>query len=153
MKAFALTILLGCLSCAVHVAAQDGIVRSLERRTPGQGVVTIHQDPHIAALIGHTIAVDSEGNRPMLKTSGYRVQVYAGNNTGVAKNEAQAIDARLRDRFPEFTVYTSFISPRWICRVGDFASIEEADVAMRRLRAAGGFKEVAIVKDQINIPL
>ena len=51
------------------------------------------------------------------------------------------------------SVYTSFISPRWLCRVGDFRSIEEADAMMRRLKATGMFKEVSIVRDQINIPL
>ncbi|MDR0988205.1 MAG: SPOR domain-containing protein, partial [Prevotellaceae bacterium] len=53
----------------------------------------------------------------------------------------------------ELPVYTSFHSPRWLCRVGDFSSIEEADAMMRRLRATGAFKEVSIVKEQINIPL
>ena len=43
--------------------------------------------------------------------------------------------------------------PRWLCRVGDFRSIEEADAMMRRLKATGVFKEVSIVRDQINIPL
>ena len=38
-------------------------------------------------------------------------------------------------------------------RVGDFRSIEEADAAMRRLKATGVFKEVSIVREQINIPL
>jgi hypothetical protein len=37
--------------------------------------------------------------------------------------------------------------------VGDFRSIEEADAAMRRLKATGVFKEVSIVREQINIPL
>jgi hypothetical protein len=40
-----------------------------------------------------------------------------------------------------------------LCRAGDFRSIEEADAMMRQLRATGAFKEVSIVKDQINIPL
>jgi homoserine O-acetyltransferase len=55
--------------------------------------------------------------------------------------------------FPELTIYTSFNPPRWLCRVGDFRSIEEADAMMRRLKATGMFKEVSIVRDQINIPL
>ena len=37
--------------------------------------------------------------------------------------------------------------------LGDFRSIEEADAMMRKLKATGVFKEVSIVKDQINIPL
>ena len=67
-------------------------------------------------------------------------------------------DARIealigQEYIPELSVYTSFNSPRWLCRVGDFRSIEEADAMMRQLRATGVFKEVSIVKEQINIPL
>ena len=89
----------------------------------------------------------------MLRTSGYRVQVYAGNNTKRAKDEAYAVAAQVKDAFPELPVYAFFNSPRWLCRVGDFRSIEEADAVMRRLRATDVFKETAIVRDQINIPL
>ena len=50
-------------------------------------------------------------------------------------------------------VYTFFQPPRWLCRVGDYKSIEEAHVAMRLLKETGAFKEVAIVREQINIPI
>lgn len=50
-------------------------------------------------------------------------------------------------------VYTYFQPPRWLCRVGDFKSMEEAHVAMRKLKGTGNFKEVSIVREQINIPL
>ena len=36
---------------------------------------------------------------------------------------------------------------------GSNTRIEEADAMMRRLRSSGQFKEVSIVRDQINIPL
>ena len=55
--------------------------------------------------------------------------------------------------FPELPVYTLFVSPRWLCRIGDFRSIEEADAMMRQLEETGAFKEITIVREQINIPL
>lgn len=149
MKKLSLLFLL--LVLVAGVQAQSDIVRSLERDVPGQGKVTIHQDPHIAALLGN--ALPDTGERKVLRYIGYRVQIYAGNNTRQAKNEAYGIGARVKEYFPELTVYTSFNPPRWLCRVGDFRSIEEADAMMRRLRSTGVFKEVSIVKDQINIPL
>ncbi len=82
----------------------------------------------------------------MIKSSGYRVQAYAGNNTRQAKNEAYPVASRVKEYFPELTVYTSFNPPRWLCRVGDFRSIEEADAMMRQLKSTGVFKEVSIVK-------
>ncbi len=48
-------------------------------------------------------------------------------------------------------VYTYFQPPRWLCRVGDFKSIEEAHVAMRQLKASGTFKEVSIVREQMPV--
>ena len=118
---------------------------------PGQGKVTIHQDPKIEALIG--VERPSMGEQKVLKAAGFRIQAYAGNNTREAKNDAYRVASRIKEYFPELTIYTSFNPPRWLCRVGDFRSIEEADAMMRRLKATGVFKEVSIVRDQINIPL
>ena len=132
-------------------AQAQSIIKSLERNIPGQGKVTIHQDPRIEALIG--MERPATGEQKVIKTSGFRIQAYAGNNTRQAKNDAYHVASRVKEYFPELTVYTSFNPPRWLCRVGDFRSIEEADAMMRRLKATGVFKEVSIVRDQINIPL
>lgn len=142
--------LLLALAAVVGVQAQS-IIKSLERNVPGQGKVTIHQDPRIEALIGLERSATDE--QKVIKTSGFRIQAYAGNNTRQAKNEAYQVAASVKEQFPELPVYTSFNPPRWLCRVGDFRSIEEADAMMRRMKATGEFKEVSIVKDQINIPL
>lgn len=133
--------------------AQQNIIESLQRNRAGEGTVTIHQDPKITGLIG-TIHTKAAGNeQKMLKARGYRVQVYAGNNSRVARNEANDVATKVKEEFPEMPVYAYFQPPRWLCRVGDFRSIEEADAAMRRLKATGIFKEVSIVREQINIPL
>lgn len=143
--------LLLILLAMAGAAQSQNIVKSLERRVAGQGTVTIHQDPRIEALLGteHT----STGEQTVLKSAGYRVQVYAGNNSRTARNEATQVASKVKEYFPDLKTYAFFTSPRWLCRVGDFRSIEEADAMMRKLRATGVFKEVSIVKDQINIPL
>lgn len=149
-------ILLIAASCVAMLSAQaqdNDILHSLQRDVPGQGKVTIHQDARINALVGSdAVPVNSDGKR-MLKKPGYRIQVYAGNNTRRAKNEAMNVATRLKSLFPDLPVYTTFIPPRWICRAGDFSTIEEADAIMRRLRNEGGFKAASIVREQINIPL
>lgn len=149
MKKIALFILLFVFT-GMGAQAQN-IIRSLERAVPGQGKVTIHQDPRVEALLGTERPVT--GEQKVIKTSGFRIQAYAGNNTREAKNQAYNVASRIKESFPELVVYTSFNPPRWLCRVGDFRSIEEADAMMRKLKAVGGFKEVSIVKDQISIPL
>lgn len=132
-------------------AQAQNIVNSLERRVPGQGKVTVHQDPRIGALIGKERSATDE--QKVIKIAGYRIQAYAGNNTRQAKNDAYEVGTRVKEFFPELPIYTTFTPPRWLCRVGDFRSIEEADATMRRLKATGVFKEVSIVRDQINIHL
>ena len=138
--------------------AQD-IIKSLETNKSGQGTVAVHQDDRIGALIGTSRSsggsnsVGATSEKKFLRTPGYRVQVYAGNNSRKAKEEASSRGAQVKEYFPELPIYTHFSSPRWLCRVGDFKSIEEADATMRKLKATGVFKEVSIVREQINIPL
>ena len=142
------------LLCGVSVFAQRGIVNELKKTVPGQGVVTIQQDEKIAALLGDVyVKTDNDEEPKVLKARGYRVQVYAGNNSRVARKEANDIADKIKMEFPEMPVYAFFQPPRWLCRVGDYRSIEEADAAMRRLKATGKFKEVSIVREQINIPI
>lgn len=129
----------------------QNIIKSLEQKIPGQGTVTIHQDPAIEALLG--VSRNAQEGKKVIKTSGFRVQAYAGNNTRRAMNEAHEVAAKIKEHFPDLPVYTTFNSPRWLCRVGDFHTIEEADAVMRKIRATGIFKEVSIVKDNINIEL
>lgn len=138
---------------ALPLSAQKTIVESLQSNT-GKGVVTIHSDSRITSLIGQRYdrSTATEAQR-VLKARGYRVQVYAGNNSRVARDQAAETAEKVKKEFPEMSVYTFFQPPRWLCRVGDYRSIEEADVAMRKLRATGAFKEVAIVREQINIPI
>ncbi|HIZ33216.1 MAG TPA: SPOR domain-containing protein [Candidatus Bacteroides merdigallinarum] len=149
-----LILLSACFLCVHFAAAQrSDILTSLRKNVPGQGKVTIHQDARIAALVGSdAVPAAADGSR-VIKKAGYRIQVYAGNNTRAAKNEAHAVGVRVKELFPELPVYTSFNPPRWLCRAGDFSTIEEADAVMRRLRAVGDFKAVSIVREQINIPL
>ncbi len=149
-----LTLFSACLLC-VHVVSAQGkdILTSLQKDVPGQGKVTIHQEARIAALVGSEAApVSADGSR-VIKKAGYRIQVYAGNNTRAAKNAAHAVGARVKQLFPELPVYTTFNPPRWLCRAGDFSTIEEADAVMRQMRAVGDFKAVSIVREQINIPV
>ena len=138
----------------ISVSAQVSIVEELQKERVGQGTVTIHQDAAISALLGSVYVKDENETEPkMLKARGYRVQVYAGNNSRIARQEANEVAELLKTEFPELPVYAFFQPPRWLYRVGDYRSIEEADASMRRLKATGKFKEVSIVREQINIPL
>ena len=133
--------------------AQGNIVDELQKTRIGKGQIVIKQDPKIADLLGKIYIKGASSGDKVLKARGYRVQVYAGNNSRAARNEANEIAEKIRMEFPEIPVYSYFQPPRWLCRVGDYRSIEEADAVMRRLKATGRYKEVSIVREQINIPL
>ena len=143
-----------CLSFSLLASAQRSILDELQKDRAGQGKVRVHQDAGISALLGSVYvksADETEGK--VIKARGYRVQVYAGNNSRMARQEANDVAEQIKVEFPELPVYAFFQPPRWLCRVGDYRSIEEADAVMRRLKATGKFKEVSIVREQINIPL
>lgn len=149
-------IILICLFSFLGISsfAQRSIVSELTKLVSGQGTVTVHQDDKISALLGEVyVKSDNDEEPKVLKARGYRVQVYAGNNSRIARQEANEVAEKIEKEFPELSVYTFFLPPRWLCRVGDYRSIEEADAVMRRLKATGHFKEVSIVREQINIPL
>lgn len=152
LSTLCLSLFLICCSSTLRAQQRD-IVRSLQQNVSGQqGKVTIYQDPKIESLLGSRL-VTAEGGTVQIKMNGYRVQVYAGGNSRAAKEEADRVATQVKSNFPELTVYKSFSPPRWLCRVGDFRSIEEADAMMRKLKSTGGFREVSIVKDQITISL
>lgn len=135
-------------------AQQKNIVDELQKAEAGQGTVTIVQDAKISALLGKVYVKSADKGEPeFLKARGYRVQVYAGNNSRKARAEANEVAEEIKKAFPELPVYSFFQPPRWLCRVGDYRSIEEADASMRMLKATGKFKEVSIVREQINIPI
>ena len=138
---------------SLPLMAQDNIVDCLEQIIPGQGVITIHQDARLDALLGMVYdPAMSKGKK--IQTVGYRIQIYAGGNTRSAKEEAQKAAQYIKEKYPEIPVYTEFVAPRWVCRVGDYKTIEEADQTMRMLKQSRNFKEIAILPNQlINITL
>lgn len=149
-------IILICLFSFLGISsfAQRSIVSELTKPVSGQGTVTVHQDDKISTLLGEAYVKSDDNEEPkVLKARGYRVQVYAGNNSRVARQEANEVAEKIKKEFSDLSVYTFFLPPRWLCRVGDYRSIEEADAVMRRLKATSHFKEVSIVREQINIPL
>lgn len=138
---------------SLPIMAQENIVDRLLQVVPDQGVISIHQDSRLEALLGVTYD-PSKSKGKKIQTVGYRIQIYAGGNTRYAKEEAQKAAQYIREKYPEIPVYTEFVAPRWVCRVGDYKTIEEADQAMRILKQSRHFKEIAILPNQlINITL
>lgn len=91
-------------------------------------------------------------NRERVRQTGYRIQIYTGGNSHQDKAKAYNIGAKCRKAFPELSAYPRFMSPRWICRVGDFRTREEALKYVRRIRAKRISREAHVVRCEVLLP-
>lgn len=159
-------------SFSQSLQAQETFTERLQKPVAGQGTVRLWQDAEIAALANgkrQTVIAPTRVQTPdtthlthnnvdtlMLGTgrkvrmNGYRVQVYAGGNSRDAKHRAYQMEGLVRSKFPDQPVYTRFVSPRWICHVGDFQTREEALQLLQEMRKVGGFSEAITVKCKIS---
>ena len=56
----------------------------------------------------------------------------------------------IKMRYPDQPVYVHFYSPRWICRVGNFRSLEEARKMLAKVKAMG-YRQACLVKGKITV--
>lgn len=89
------------------------------------------------------------GTRHRVKAVGYRIQIFTGGNSHHDKAKAFELAENCRKFFPELSVYPRFTSPRWICRVGDFRTREDALKYASKIRAKRISTEVHIVKCEV----
>lgn len=80
----------------------------------------------------------------------YRIQIYSGNNGRKSKEEAYRMAALSREFFPLLPTYCSYKQPRWICRVGNFRTAEDAQHYLRLMRGTTQFPYATLVKSQIK---
>ena len=97
-----------------------------------------------------TVDMRKKVMRHSYKVTGYRVQAFAGGNTRNDKNRAQQIGNAIKMNFPDQPVYVHFYSPRWICRVGKFRSLPEAERMLKEVKAMG-YHSATIVKGKISV--
>ncbi len=86
-----------------------------------------------------------------IKINGYRVQAFAGGNSRKDRQKAEHIGNDIKSNFADVPVYVHFYSPRWICRVGNYRTYEEAHQMLVSLRKLG-YTQATIVKGKITVP-
>ena len=84
------------------------------------------------------------------KITGYRVQAFAGGNSRKDRQQAEQVRNSIKSHYPNVPVYVHFYSPRWICRVGNYRTYEEAHQMLVSLRNLG-FDQATIVKGKITV--
>ena len=137
----------------------NALVNGLVSYAPGRTAApkrTARPLPLQTTATDTTIVADSSAcaDIPMLtgrrvRMNGYRIQIYAGGDNRKSKAEAYAAAAAIRNYFDDVPVYTNFISPRWVCRIGDYKTREEAAQMLSSIRQTGAFREAFIVKTKI----
>ena len=144
-----LALLVTCLTFAATLSAQTApeklrprnILEALEQINPGEGFVTIIQDPDLRGVIGSAPAprgssvLARDGNYSILY--GYRVQVF-NSNLPNAKSEAYARAEAIRRVAPTLS---------------NFTSQEEARSARARLMVAlpAWGRESYVVREKVRI--
>lgn len=141
--------------------AQSNFMEHLESKVGGQGTVTVFQDQRLTDIINGVTPVvksidaasDAEGNVAKtgrkVKARGYRIQVYWGGTLRVDQQKAIAAGEKISTLFPELQTYTTFESPHWRCRVGDFITRKEALEYLNKMHEMNMATDAMIVRSDI----
>ena len=129
------------------------------KKEPAHSASTKKESAHSASTTttppasSSTIEEPDMSNKVMknsYKVTGYRVQAFTGGNTRNDRQAAENVGNAIKRRFPEQPIYVHFYSPRWICRVGNFRTYEEAHAMLMEIREMG-YKQASIVKGKISV--
>ena len=131
----------------------------LTHSSTGEGAVTINQDQRLTNLLDYGVQTsvlteqeeETSESTPTKrkKMLGFRIQMYWGNAQRSDKEQADRIGERVTALYPELEAYTSFSSPHWRCRVGDFPTRSEAAEYLTKLRRISS--DAMIVKSEIYV--
>lgn len=125
-------------------AASNTTTPSTNTATPSSNASTSHASSPEEPDMSKKVMKNS------YKVTGYRVQAFAGGNTRNDRRTAETVGNSIKRRFPEQPIYVHFYSPRWICRVGNFRTYEEAHAMLLEIREMG-YKQASIVKGKISV--
>jgi len=141
----------------------ETFVDHLTNKENGPGVVNLIQDPRLLDILNGDKQLPAAEKRERveripgvqsgkkIKARGYRVQVFWGGSNRADQSNAQRAGSKVTSIFPELNAYTSFEAPHWRCRVGDFATRDEAEAYYKKIRAARIVSDIMIVKSEVYV--
>ena len=162
MKLSTIIILTFMAAIPAAMNAQGHFTDQLQANVEGQGTITLDQDPLLYDILNGIIDIPSTvsttskvaaittATKVHQKVRGYRVQVYFGGNQRANQTQAQKVGSKVTGMFPELRAYTTFESPHWRCRVGDFITYDDASAYMHKIKAKG-IAEAMVVKSEIYV--
>ena len=122
---------------------QESSAKATERRATKEDRSTFELDIP-------TIDMRKKVMRKSYKINGYRVQAFAGGNSRADRLRAESIRDNIKQVLPNEPIYVHFYSPRWICRVGNYRSYEEAARILKQVKGLG-YKQACIVRGKITV--
>ena len=133
----------------ITVAEAKALLRQMNSRdtTISRRATASHDTIGTAAPVVDTSKKIMRGGQ---KVMGYRVQVFAGGNQRKDRQKAERIGSEIKALFPHQPVYVHFYSPRWICRMGNFRTYEEA-VQMLSSVKNSGYTAATVIKEKITV--
>ena len=97
-----------------------------------------------------TVTTPTTTTRTRRTIDGYKVQAFAGGNTREDRKKAERTANNIRAQFPNVSVSAHFYSPRWVCRVGNYRTREEAQHMLSALKNLG-YSQAHIVKTRVTV--
>lgn len=123
---------------AENAAGKERDNRETERESAGTTVGTDNAEARKKVM------------RKSYKVAGFRVQAFAGGNTRADREKAEQVGEKIKANIPGEPIYVHFYSPRWICRVGNYRTYEEAHQMLQAIRKLG-YTQASIVKGKISV--
>jgi len=133
--------------------ALPSIVDKINTIEPGKGMVRVIQEKSVSDRIGRPRKQAAAQNNDYVEMSGWRVQVFAGNNQRLSKEEAFKKETDIKLTFPELATYLQYTAPFWRLRVGDCKTFKDANDVMTLLKRAfpAYGREMSIIKETILV--
>lgn len=146
MKRFAILIL--CILSVGMNYAQTLLQTMTTSDSPNVGKVTFNQDPRFEAIINEN-KTEAATRTEYVVLSGFRVQIYSGNHPQKSKDAAFQLEKNIKESYPQYRPYVSFVAPFWKVRVGDFSTYYEAFLFSKKLKTIFPDleSEIYVVKD------
>lgn len=129
------------------------IVDRINRQELGKGKVRIIQDEVVARRLGRPLPNQHDNTSSQVEINGWRIQVFAGNNPRLSKEEAFRKEVDVKSAFPDLATYVHYTAPFWRLRVGDFQTFRDANNMLERLKRSfpAYGREMSIVKEKILV--
>ena len=118
--------------------------------TASTGTTPTSTTPTTGTGTTETVTTPTTTTRTRRTIDGYKVQAFAGGNTREDRKKAERTASNIRAQFPNVSVSAHFYSPRWVCRVGNYRTREEAQHMLSALKNLG-YSQAHIVKTRVTV--